>query len=234
MRETIAMDEIDLKKEQQASLARPRYRYSMAARFFFASMDLLSGKKTTLSKTLLIELLASIPYRAWELQMYARTTLGYKNREQVRKALKLMDWSRAAQDNEYWHVQAIEAKISEDGAKRAWYLIQPVPLVAIVFYVFFTRMLALFNLRRAFLFNAEFEDHAEHVYAQFVQDHPEWETQPVESPVVLERMPFENWADVFRRIGLDERDHRNDSFIEAGLPEHLADYEGAPEHPKLG
>jgi hypothetical protein len=197
-------------------------------------MDLLTGKKTTLSKTLLIELLASIPYRAWELQMYARTTIGYKNREQVRKALKLMDWSRAAQDNEYWHVQTIEAKMSEDDAKRAWYLIQPIPLLVIVLYVLFTRMLALFNLRRALLFNAEFEDHAEHVYAQFVQDHPEWESRKVDSEVVLERMPFDNWADVFRRIGLDERDHRNDSFIEAGMPEQVVDYEGAPEHPRLG
>jgi hypothetical protein len=29
------------------------------------------------------------------------------------------------------------------------------------------------NMRRAFLFNAEFEDHAEHVYAQFIKEHPE-------------------------------------------------------------
>ncbi len=31
---------IDLKKEQLASFARPRYKYSLAARFFFLSMDL--------------------------------------------------------------------------------------------------------------------------------------------------------------------------------------------------
>lgn len=225
------MNTIDLKKEQQATLARGRYKYSLPSRIFFFKMDALTGKKTTLSKTLLIELLASIPYRSWELQMYARTTLGYKNREAVKKALKLMDWSRSAQDNEYWHVRAIEAKLRENGEKRAWYLAQPIPLFAIAFYIVFTRLLAIFNLRRAFLFNAEFEDHAEHVYAQFVEENPQWENEKVESPEVLERMPFDNWADVFRRIGLDERDHRNDSFIEAGLPEHVIDYEGAPAHP---
>lgn len=215
------METIDLKKEQQRTLERPRYGYSLPSRFFFTSMDLITGKGVTLSKTLLIELLASIPYRAWELRMYAKLTLGYKNRAVVEKALQIMEWSRHAQDNEYWHVVAIQEKMKEDNAKSAWYLHQPIPFFMIVCYILFTRTLALFNLRRAFLFNAEFEDHAEHVYAQFVQDNPQWEEQPVSNPLVLERMPFDSWADVFRRIGLDEREHRNDSFIEAGLPGHV-------------
>lgn len=224
------MSTIDLTKEQEKTLMRERFKYSFPAKLFFFTMDLLTGKKITLSKTLLIELLASIPYRSWELQMYARTTIGYKNREAVKKALKIMDWSREAQDNEYWHVQAIEAKFRETGEKKAWYLTQPIPLLAIAFYIVFTRLMAIFNLRRAFLFNAEFEDHAEHVYAQFVKENPQWENETVNSLEVLERMPFNNWADVFRRIGLDERDHRNDSFIEAGLSEQVVNYEGAPEH----
>jgi hypothetical protein len=215
------MPDINLKKEQQLSLERPCVKYSLPAKFFFWSMDMLTGNKITLSKTLLIELLASIPYRAWELRMYAKLTLGYKNRAVVDKALKIMDWSREAQDNEYWHVVAIQEKMIEDNAKKAWYLTQPIPLFAIGFYILFTRLLALVNLRRAFIFNAEFEDHAEHVYAQFVAENPQWENEKVTRPLVLERMPFENWADVFRRIGLDEREHRNASFIEAGLPEHV-------------
>ena len=43
------------------------------------------------------------------------------------------------------------------------------------------------SIRRAFLFNAEFEDHAEHVYAQCVDEHPEWEQQPVNDEQVKER-----------------------------------------------
>jgi hypothetical protein len=224
------MNNIDLKKEQQASLARERVSYSIAAKIFFFKMDFLTGKKTTLSKTLLIELLASIPYRSWELQMYLRTTFGYKNREKVKKALQLTDWSRSAQDNEYWHVRAIEAKLRENGEKRAWYLSQPIPFFAIAFYIVFTRLMAFFNFRKALLFNAEFEDHAEHVYAGFVEENPQWENEKVESPEVLERMPFNNWSEVFCRIGLDERDHRNQSYIEAGLPEQAVSYEGAPKH----
>lgn len=210
----------DLKKEQQRSLERPAYNYSPIARFFFATMDVLTGRETTLSKTLLIELLATIPYRSWELWMYAKLTFGQHNRKVVGEAFRIMEWSREAHDNEHWHAVAIHEKMREDGIEKAWYLYQPTPFLMIVSYVIMTRVLAMFNLRRAFLFNAEFEDHAEHVYAQFVKDNPQWENEPVNSPCVLERMEFENWADVFRRIGLDEREHRNESFLKAGLPEH--------------
>lgn len=218
------MDLKDLKAEQQASLERQRCKYSPAAKFFFTVMDLVTGRGINLPKTLLIELLASIPYRAWELRMYSKLTLGYRNRQAVKKMLEIMAWSRAAQDNEYWHAQAIQEKMIEDGTKRPWYLFQPIPFFVVGGYILFTRSMALFNLRRAFLFNAEFEDHAEHIYAQFVQDNPQWETQPVTQKVVLDRMAFDTWADVFRRIGLDEREHRDASFIEAGLPEQAVGY----------
>jgi|GEM_PF-3623001 len=53
-------------------------------------------------------------------------------------------------------------------------------------YSLLTWAMAIFNIRGAFLFNAEFEDHdhAEHVYAQFVQENAEWEEQPVKSDTV--------------------------------------------------
>jgi len=51
--------------------------------------------------------------------------------------------------------------------------VHPIPFVMVCFYVLLTRAMALLNIRRAFLFNAEFEDHAEHVYAQFVKENPE-------------------------------------------------------------
>ena len=53
--------DIDLKREQRATLDRPRYRYSFVARLFFAKMDILAGRRTTLAKAKLIEMLASIP-----------------------------------------------------------------------------------------------------------------------------------------------------------------------------
>ncbi|MBN1870713.1 MAG: hypothetical protein JW847_09075 [Candidatus Omnitrophica bacterium] len=224
---------IDLKKEQRSSLNRPRKKYSITAKCFFFIMDLIAGSATTLAKTKLIEILASIPYRAWEIRQYGRLTFGYKNKELVKQALKIMEWGREAQDNEYWHLRVINEKMREDGLKDPWYLFFPVPFLIVAFYIVFTRLIAVINIRAAFHFNALFEDHAEHVYAQFVQDHPEWEKQTVMNALVIERGNLNSWADVFRRIGLDERDHMNNSFLFCGQPEHVVDYEGMPEKPKL-
>jgi hypothetical protein len=225
--------EIDLKKEQKASLRRPRYRYSVAARIFFGLMDMVTGKKTTLPKTKLIETLASIPYRSWETRQYTRLTRMYRDLEGVRRAEAVMRWGREAQDNEYWHLLAINEKMKEDGLKDPWYLIPLIPWVMVTGYVIMTRLMAVFNIRRAFLFNAEFEDHAEHVYAKFVEDHPEWADQPVDNPVVDDAGALPTWADVFMRIGLDERDHMNNSFVFCGKPEKVVSYEGMPDLPSV-
>lgn len=227
---------VDLKKEQDASLSRPRYPYSLAARFFFGAMDLLVGKKTTLAKTKLIEILASIPYRAWENRQYARMTRRYASWNLVRQGFSIMSWSREAQDNEYAHLLVIEEKMKEDGVKNPWFLFPPVPWVISTTYAILCYFTALFSIRRAFLFNAEFEDHAEHVYAQFVKDNPQWEDEPVKSERVgTSYGQFDNWADVFRRIGLDERDHMNTSFAYAGRPDCMVEYEGMPtEHQPEG
>ena len=155
----------------------------------------------------------------------------YRNRAAVERARAVLEWGREAQDNEYWHLLVIEEKMREDGARDPWYLFPPIPWLLVMGYVLLTRLMALVDIRRAFLFNAEFEDHAEHVYAAFVADHPEWETQPVESPLVARYGDFGSWADVFRRIGLDERDHMNASFVFCGMPEHVICYEGMPPLP---
>ena len=223
----------DLKKEQKASSERPRYRYSLAARFFFWSMDLITGRKTTLSKIKLIEMLASIPYRSWETRQYARMTRRYRDQALVREAHEIMVWAREAQDSEYWHLLIVNEKMKEDGVKDSFYLFPLIPFLMVGFYAVMMRVMALINIRRAFLFNAEFEDHAEHVYAQFVEDHPEFEQQPVNNERVKEYGELPTWAEVFRRIGLDERDHMNMSFVFCDKPELVVKYTGMPKMPGL-
>jgi len=219
---------IDLKKEQQASRDRPRYKYSLLARAFFFSMDVITRKKTTLAKAKLLEMLASIPYRSWEVRQYGRMTRRYRNQEVVQEADKIMTWSREAQDSEYWHLRVINEKMKADGIRDSWYLFPVIPFIMLTTYVVLTRLMALITIRSAFLFNAQFEDHAEHIYAQFVEDHPEWEDQPVNNETVKQYADLPTWADVFRRIGLDERDHMNNSFRFAGKPECVVEYEGMP------
>jgi len=221
----------DLKKEQKASRERPRYRYSPAAKMFFYSINLITGRTITLPKVKLIEILAGIPYRSWESREYARLTQHYRDRALVREARKIMMWAREAQDNEYWHLLVVNEKMKEDGLRDPWYLIPPIPLLMAGFYAVLMYVTALIGIRGAFLFNAEFEDHAEHVYAQFVEEHPEWERQPVDNEQVIERGALLTWAEVFRRIGLDERDHMNRSFAFCDKPELIVKYDGMPEEP---
>ena len=223
---------INLRQEQQASLERSRYRYSLVAKIFFLSMDLITGRKITLAKAKLIELLASIPYRSWEIRQYARMTRYYRKQKLIEEAGRIMRWSREAQDNEYWHLLVINEKMKEEGIKDTWYLFPLIPAITVMAYVVLTRLMALISIRSAFLFNAQFEDHAEHVYAQFVEEHPEWEDQPVTNEKVKEYGELATWADVFRRIGLDERDHMNHSFAFCGKVEDIVKYEGMPEIPK--
>ncbi len=224
------MDEsrVDLKREQQASRARPRYPYSAAARVFFVSMDLLTGRKTTLAKAKLVEALAPVPYRAWERRERGRLTRHQGDDGLGREAGAIMRWGKEAQDNEHWHLLAIEEKMHAEGLKEPWYLAPPFPALIIAPYVVLSWAMARSAIRRAFVLNGEFEDHAEHTYAELVEDHPEWEDQPVTSAVVEGYGSFRSWADVFRRVGLDERDHMNNSLIFGGKPERVVTYEGMP------
>jgi hypothetical protein len=219
---------IDLKKEQRASLERPRYPYSTVARRFFQSMDLFTGSTTTLGKAKLIEMLAGVPYRAWENRQYARMTRHYGDEGVVRGALELVEWAREARGNECWHLLVIAEKMREDGTRDPWYLTRPIPQLMVMGYSVMEWALSLMDIRRAFLFNAEFEDHAEHTYAELVRDHPEWERQPATSELVRSHGDAETWADAFRRIGLDERDHMNNSFRFCGRDDWVVRYEGMP------
>lgn len=224
---------IDLEAEQQATLARPRYDYSSVTRAMVRGLDAMAGSATTVFKAKIVETLAPIPYRAWENREYGRLSRHYGDDGLVREAEAVLRWGREAQDTEYQHLRVIGVKLGEDGDRGPLQISGPVPDLMAGSWAVASRALARASMRRAFLLNAEAEDHAEHYYAELVQAHPEWEELPVASDVVRGYGEFGCWADVFRRIGLDERDHRNASFAFAGMPEFIVSYEGMPETPGL-
>ncbi len=219
---------IDLKKEHKTTLETPRYKYSFIAKVFFAGMDLVAGKKDNLSKAKLLEILASIPYRVWEIRHYLKLTRKFRNRERIKEVKNVIDWGRDAQDNEYTHLLVIHEKMKEDGMKDKWYLNPFVTFFAVLSYVIISKTMAFFNQKRAFLFNAEFENHAESVYAHLILDNPQWEEQKLNNDFVRQYADVDTWADVFRRIMLDERDHMNHSFEFCGRPQMVQEYEGMP------
>ena len=228
------MDEdIDLRNEQQATISRPRYPYSSVTRALVRGMDVFAGEETTLAKAKIVETLAPVPYRAWESREYARLTHHVGDDAFVHESEAVLLWGREAQDREYQHLRAIHAKLREDGIDLPRRLEPPMPGLMAGSWALASRVLSAASMRRALLLNAEAEDHAEHYYAELVQLHPEWEEQPVTSAAVREWGDFSSWADVFRRVGLDERDHMNASFAFAGMPEQVVRYAGMPAMPGL-
>ncbi len=220
---------IDLHKECKATVERPRLKYSEIAKLFFWGMDLITGKKTTYSKAKLLETLACIPYREWEIRKYAHTTKQYEEIAKVTSSQEIIRWARYAQDNEYWHLLVLHEKMKEEGIKDAWYLTPFIRILMVMMYVCIARTVAFWNIRWGFDFNAQFEDHAEHVYAKFVEEHPDLDQQKMVNPLVKEYADLPTWGDIFRRISLDERDHMNNSFFYSGQPDHIVHYEGMPD-----
>src|SRR5687768_3630765 len=64
----------DLLVAQRESAGAPRRRYSWSARALFAIMDALYGKERTLPKFRVLELVARVPYQAWENVAYVAVT----------------------------------------------------------------------------------------------------------------------------------------------------------------
>ena len=72
--------------------------------------------------------------------------------------------------------------------------------------------------RLSYALNADFEDHAEHEYMEFVRDHPELEFREFDSEFKSDYGDLKNIADVLRQIGLDERHHKLESLARIDAP----------------
>ncbi|MDO8803078.1 MAG: hypothetical protein Q7R35_01485 [Elusimicrobiota bacterium] len=207
---------IDLKKEQEATLTRPVRAYGVLARLLFRAMDIFYGKELTLGKARLLEILARVPYQAWEIRQYHRMNTCFSEKPAVAEAEDIIGWGREAQDNEFWHLQVINEKIIQEGITLNWFKDIFVLPVAAFQYNIFSRFLALLDIQAAFRLNADFEDHAEHEYMSFVRKHPELDEQPAVSSLLKDHRALKTWGDVFRRIALDEREHMNNSLKRCG------------------
>lgn len=83
----------ELGRAQSQISEAPRRRYGIAARVLFASLDVIYGKPRTLSKFKILELIARVPYQAWEQVAYVaithvheRTGMARRIHERIRRA----------------------------------------------------------------------------------------------------------------------------------------------------
>ncbi len=211
--------ELDLKAEQEKTLQTPVMKANIILKSMYVAMDLIYGAKRTLPKFKVIEILARYPYWAWENGSYHRLSrryarANYAEENASEQSLRHIELGRRAQDNEQSHLMLIEDIMRQKGIKQNWLMSCFMPRCMIFGYLLLTRTLYRLKPEWSFDMNARFESHAEHEYMHLVEEHPEWENEPIDSPYFKYYPKQETTADLFRRIGLDERDHMTQSMEE--------------------
>lgn len=203
---------IELSHEQDQTLRSPRLRPGILARLLFLTMDLLYGRRRTLSKFKVLEVVARVPYQAWEHVAYVAMTHKYGTPDFARRVFEFVSESRHQQDNEQWHLLILEEMVHAQGLREGFVRYRVAPQLLAFFYYHVSWILYVLNPRWSYQLNAHFEDHAEHEYMEFVREHPELEDAPFVSTFEEDYGSFESQADLFRRIGLDERLHKLESL----------------------
>jgi len=199
---------------QEQTLATPRRRYSIAARALFVLLDLIYGRKRSLAKFKILEVIARVPYQAWEHVAYIAATNVHEHLGLAKRIHERVIEARAQQDNELWHLVILEELLarSRHPQPRLKFFWLP-QLIAFVYYQQ-SWLLYVIHPRWSYRLNADFEDHAEHEYMLFVAEHPEWDNEPFGSGFADEYGTFDSLADVFRQIGHDERIHKQESLAQ--------------------
>lgn len=201
----------DRREEQEVTLSSQRRRYGISARILFNSLDAIYGKKRTLSKFKVLELVARVPYQSWERVAYIAITHISEKIGLARRIHDRVVEARSQQDNEQWHLLLLEEMIANQGIKENWLLYSFLP--QIIAFIYYQLSVVLYVIKPSFSYrlNADFEDHAEHEYMEMVKEHPEWEEVPFESILAQDYGHFVSLADLFRQIGYDERIHKLES-----------------------
>jgi hypothetical protein len=201
----------ELVAAQEQTAGTSRRTYGLPARFLFLALDVVYGRERTLSKFKVLELIARVPYQAWEQVAYIAVTHVHRRPDLARRIHDRVEQTRSQQDNEQWHLLILEELIDRSGVRegRLKYFWLP-QLIAFVYYQL-SVMLYVIRPVWSYRLNADFEDHAEHEYMALVVDHPEWETEQFESAFSEDYGRFDTLADLFRQIGHDERVHKLES-----------------------
>ncbi len=182
-----------LRAEQEYTLSSPRRRYGVPARVLFAVMDRWYGRERSLSKFKVLEIVARVPYQAWEQVAYVAVTHRYSRPSFARRVFTRVQESRVQQDNEQWHLLILEELVEEQGKREAFLRYRVLPQLLAYTYYHLSWMLFVLKPAWSYHLNADFEDHAEHEYAKFVQDTPNWKSGPTTVCSLRSMATFTRW-----------------------------------------
>jgi hypothetical protein len=203
--------------EQRTSAESPRRIYSLSARALFAVMDKLYGAPRTLEKFRVLELVARVPYQAWENVAYVAVTHTARQHGFARRVFDRVRTARWEQDNEQWHLLILE-ELSRDEPRSGFVRSRVIPQILAFAYYQLSWFMFVIRPASSYRLNADFEDHAEHEYAYLVDEHPEWEGLPYDGEFASDFGEYDSLADLFRQIGYDERLHKQESEVRMGDP----------------
>lgn len=202
----------NLKLEQEVTLNTPRMRYGFLASLLFWSLNLFYGRKRSLSKFKVLEVIARVPYQAWGNVAYIAMTHTYSKPRFARRVFEFVSECRQQQDNEQWHLFILEELTHRRGVREYFLLHRVLPQFVAFFYYHVSWILYVIKPAMSYRLNARFEDHAEHEYMLFVKENPQLEEEPFDSDFRGDYGDFASLADVFRQIALDERQHKMESL----------------------
>ncbi len=205
-------DTESLKAEQERTLGSPRRPYGLLAKLLFFFMDFFYGPGRNLSKFKVLEVIARVPYQAWEHVGYIAMTHTYPAPNFARRIFEFVTESRSQQDNEQWHLFILQEMIQKKGVKENAFMFLVLPQVMAFVYYHISWLLYVIKPYWSYALNADFEDHAEHEYMHFVKENPGFEQEVFESEFRRDYGNLATLADLFRRIGLDERMHKEESL----------------------
>ena len=205
-----------LRDEQAKTLAAPAMRYGLLVTMFFIAIDLLYGRKRSWSKFRVLEVIARVPYQAWEHVAYIAITHIHEQADFARRIFERVQECRWQQDNEQWHLLILEEWVHRQKIREGFVRHRVIPQVIAFAYYQISWLLYVIKPEWSYWVNAGFEDHAEREYMQFVREHPELESIPFESAFKRDYGDFPTMADVIRQIGYDERIHKEESLAKVG------------------
>jgi ubiquinol oxidase len=107
---------VELRAAELETMRAPRLRYDVVSRLLFALIDLVYGRAGNLRKFQALELLARVPYHAWERAAYRAARLSHRA-NLASTVHRCILQSRAQQDNEQWHLFVLDEVIQARGER---------------------------------------------------------------------------------------------------------------------
>jgi len=185
----------------------------LMGRALFLFMDAMYGKKPSLGKFRVLEVVARIPYQSWEAVHYFLTTHLYANERRAIDLFRDSKFARSAQDNETMHVVVITQMCKSEKIGTGILRFYIVPLLIAYLYSVFCLLFYFFTPRKAYELNYIFEDHAREQYAIFLADNEQFKEKPLRSKFLeVYGRANANYYDFFAGVRDDEINHRDRSL----------------------